>query len=406
MKSLTREEKISYISTIILIGFMCTYIYDYWMGAYLGKSYPFNTFLFKPWDRFNDFFTPMNIVLRGNGNPYNFISPDSINSPLYHLMAIGFMYINPFLSFIVCIFAFIIFFVYVISKNLVLATRMETFKNAIIFSFFTAIFLFSLERSNYEIIIFVLIYFFLEFYRKKNLITCVIILSVAIALKAAPGVLILLFLDAKQYKEALLTLVITLALNLLSYSVFTGGLWHNFQNNLISMKLYSKAYAMSMGGGVGTNSLWGAVKILREYFFNYINIETLYYVHYIIAFTIFVSVSAYILKIEKVFWKKLSLMIIMMSLLPHHSGYPKLMHLYFPMFLFINSGEKDKYDLIYTVLFALILIPKAYYHFPFLPELNESAILLPLFMVLFMGFIIYDGFRTYKIKEKTKTCIA
>ncbi len=56
------DKKIDLLCLIIVIGFFSAVAFHYYMGSYLGRSYPYNTFLFSPNDHFNDFFN----VLRGS----------------------------------------------------------------------------------------------------------------------------------------------------------------------------------------------------------------------------------------------------------------------------------------------------------------------------------------------------
>ena len=63
-----RHTKIRFISTIIVIGFAIAVFYHYTMGAYLGNQQPLNSFLFKPNDKFNDFWNMVNFIKELN--PY------------------------------------------------------------------------------------------------------------------------------------------------------------------------------------------------------------------------------------------------------------------------------------------------------------------------------------------------
>jgi len=63
-----KEEKISMLSLIILVGFFVAVVFHYVQGVYLGNGYPNNTFLFHPEPRFSDFY---NVVFANTDlNPY------------------------------------------------------------------------------------------------------------------------------------------------------------------------------------------------------------------------------------------------------------------------------------------------------------------------------------------------
>lgn len=408
MKPLTREQKISYISTIIVVGIVAAFLQNYFMETFGKGNYPFNTFLWQPWDRWNDFFTGMRVIDWSHGNPYGIRSQLGNQFPIFFIFFDICKSISPVYCFVVYSLSFIVFFVYIVGKNLALESKVETFKNAIIFSFLTYPFLFSIDGGNLERIIFVLLYLFIEFYKKRNFTMCMILLTAAVAFKPFPGFFLLFFLEEKRYKEALFVIIVAPTLLLLGYGYFPGGLWNNLISHSINLGLFHEVYAIGGAGWSSGHSLWGAIKILRELFFSKFNIYVLFKGYSILSLIILSSVTAYIFLVEKLFWKRVCLVVILMNLLPQVSGDHKMLHFYTPMFLFINSVEKDRYDLIYTILFALLLIPKNYYHFSYLPDfsVNGSVLVTPFIMISIMFFIIYDGIRGYKTKEITKACAA
>ena len=55
-----KRQKINLLSAIILTGLAASVIFHCILGFYKGFVYPYNTFLFIPADRFNDFFNTYN----------------------------------------------------------------------------------------------------------------------------------------------------------------------------------------------------------------------------------------------------------------------------------------------------------------------------------------------------------
>ena len=76
----------------------------------------------------------------------------------------------------------------------------------------------------------------------------------------------------------------------------------------------------------------------------------------------------------------------------------KLLFLFIPVWFFVNSKEKSKFDLIYTILFAFLFIPKN-----IIIDLNPtdyfsiSILINPIIMILLWGLIIFEQ---YKVKEE------
>ena len=63
------ESRVKIVAKIIFWGFISAVFFNFiYQGAILNKPYPYNTFLFLPLDRFNDFFNM--VVWCKNNNPY------------------------------------------------------------------------------------------------------------------------------------------------------------------------------------------------------------------------------------------------------------------------------------------------------------------------------------------------
>ena len=151
-----------------------------------------------------------------------------------------------------------------------------------------------------------------------------------------------------------------------------------------------KYYAIGNEGLYFGNSIWGSIKaILIAMVYMSVNIATRIYS--IVGFNSVCIVALYIFFWEKNFWKKVALLVFSMNLFPFVSGDYKLIHIFIPLFLFINSDNTDKFDFLYSILFGLLIIPKAYFHYPSNPEITSSVIINPLLMTFFMIFLVRDG---------------
>jgi hypothetical protein len=107
-------------------------------------------------------------------------------------------------------------------------------------------------------------------------------------------------------------------------------------------------------------------------------------------------------------WKQVALLIFSFNLLPYISADYKLIHIFIPMLLFINCEKESKFRLLSAILFGLLLIPKAYYHFSGIvsaesgaPDISISIIINPLIMLIFTIAIMYEGLRNYTVSGDT-----
>jgi len=252
-------KKISISSLIILIGFSISVGFHYIKGIYLGYGYPYNTFLFIPSARFGDFFN----IFKIPKSPYSL--PNDILWPLFPFAvwinklfsSIG----NETLSFIIFITISISFLFYVCYINLKTKNLIANIRNIFIFIFLSYPVIFTLDRANFEIFVFIFTYFFIMLYYKNKSLFANIFLIFAICMKLFPAVFLLLYIIDKKFREASIVIISSVVITLTSYALFPGGLLYNISTHLKSLELYNKSYAIGDAGLQMGNSLWGVVKI-------------------------------------------------------------------------------------------------------------------------------------------------
>jgi hypothetical protein len=121
---------------------------------------------------------------------------------------------------------------------------------------------------------------------------------------------------------------------------------------------------------------------------------------------LFIFLSGYVLFVEKELWKKVMILVSAALLLPHASADYKLIYIFIPMLLFINSAKKSRFDLFYIIMFGLLLIPKDYYLFPkIISDSGYSdisiAVVLNIFIILAMiAVIIKEGLSNWSAERK------
>lgn len=379
-------QKIDIISIIIIAGFSLAVFYHYVLGTYLGLSYPFNTFLFRPDDKFMDF--------------YNMLASPYVNGkllitqfPFGQRLAQAFTILPANVGLTVFIAIFLTFFLYVNYLNLNTDIKEQTIKNVFVFSFMTYPFLMVVDRANFEAFVFIFLYLFIFFYRKQKTIFSIIFLSFAISMKLFPAVFLVLLFSDKKYKEAIYTVLLVMIISLCGYLSYDGGLMQNIGDHLTQLNFYSRMYAIGNDGLFFGNSLWGLVKLIVIGIGLQCPAALATKVYSISVFILFALVALYIVFREKNFWKKVALLVFSMNLFPFVSGDYKLIHIFIPLFLFINSEGTDKFDFLYAILFGLLIIPKAYFHYDVNPEISSSIIINPLLMAFFMIFLMCDGLR-------------
>jgi hypothetical protein len=400
---MTKSEKIHWISGIILIGFMIAVFYHYVCGVYLGLPYPHNTFLFIPMDKFNDFFNMYNLTR--NLNPYFEHYPIKSNYyPFANIVFYLFTTLPKLYSFFLFTCIFVVLFNLINFVNLKTENKNETLVTVFVFSFLTFPFLFLIDRGNIEGILFLFLYFFIYFKDKKPLVSS-ILLACAISLKVYPAVFLILFLSEKKIKETFVSILGVLILTFVSLLFHKGGFMENFQFirsgfgiNEIKYFANDNKYLLS---GV---SLFSPVKIVLYYLGRTILPDVQKWGNLLQVYSIgvlFLSglLVIYVLFIEKQVWKKTAVLVFMMLLFPYISFDYKLINIFLPLLLYINSSQRSRLDLFYVSAFALLLIPKSYYFFTTFvsnsgtPDINIGVILNPLIMIAVLIVIIFNGIK-------------
>jgi len=419
LQPLPRETKIKLVCLIVLTGFIVAIVYHAYQGIFLQLPYPFNTFLFLPLDRFNDFYN--GFYTCKNFNPYfepGYFWPLRAMFPflyfIYCLMAL-FDGKTMLVLLLVSSFAFIFYINY---KNCQVVNKTTTFLYALILSCLSYPVIFTLDRANTESWLYILLYFAVSFFHQQKYTKSAIFFSFVFAMKPFPAIFGILFVGKKRFKEILLMIFLTLFLTIVPLFSFKSGFWNNLNHLRYSLDdVYPKNYILQHGGLAYGNSLWGVIKITHASLATNIkasNLEALipiyspmYSLYNKICWVMLALVLLYVLLVEQTFWKKIALLTFSMNLLPAVSGDYKLLYVFIPLFLFINFSKKSRWDFVYLVLFSLLLIPKNYDQFVF-PNLfinkmaNIGIVINPMLMSLISFLIIAQGLNRLRQRLRNK----
>ena len=399
----SREERIKYTAFILVVGFLMAVFYLIGQSI-LGYTYPKNTFLFNPGNMFSDFIGPVN-------------NPDIITYSFFMAsIKLFFYHFGTEISLVLFLVGSIAFLTLINIKEIA-GKKFNTTSifYAAVFSLLSYPVLFAINRGNFELWVFVLLYLFSYYLNQKRFIRSAIFLSLAISLKIFPAVFLIVMLSCKKFKAAIYACLFTLCTTLISLAVFASRSSHNV-SKLISQYVntytigYVKEYVVDNRGLDFGHSLYGLLKLRIFSFYKTTNITdvtlkkitTLLNSYTRIQISLLVILSAYILFIEKELWKKITLMVIAMNLLPFVSSDYKLINFFIPLYLFINKKEKSRIDFLYIILFSLLLVPKNYYTVLLnLPDTSLSVLLNPLIMIILALFILFEGFKNMYVRKRS-----
>ena len=109
----------------------------------------------------------------------------------------------------------------------------------------------------------------------------------------------------------------------------------------------------------------------------------------ILAIVLFSIIVIFLFKYKLSTWKVVALLMFSYILLPQISSDHKLITLFIPIILFLNTKEYSKFDMLYSLFFGVLLIPKNY--FIISGDVNISVFLNPVIIIIPVILIFYEA---------------
>lgn len=394
-----KSEKIRLIANILLIGFFISVVFYYILGTYLHIPFPYNTFLFDPNFAFQDLYTP--ILFSENLAPFSQPSPMINYFPLAYILLFPIAALkNNALEIIIFISTFLILFLSLNIKALKCKniTFSENFSNIFIISFMSFPLLNLIDRGNLDMLLVLFFALFVYLFKKEKYILSAFILAVINAIKPFMILFLFLFLFKRKFKEFFFCIFIMTFFIIGGFLVLKGDFFSNisvFIQNVNSVKEFifhdNINHAVFLGS---TNLFLAIIFILLSFGASSIVFSRGLIISYNIISLIITGIVLFFVYKEKEFWKKINLLTLLMLLLPYISNDYKLIFLFVPLWLFVNSKQHSSFDKIYCWLFGLLLISKKFIILPFLGMHHLAVIANPLLIILFIVLLIFEQTKT------------
>jgi hypothetical protein len=359
------------------------------------------SFLFGKLDVFMDFFNVNYFV--NDLNPYGKdVSYPPFATFIAYPFTIGLDYmtwgplairgsISGMISYAIFVLIFYPIFIYQIYRSIKgQGLLKDIYTVLIITASFPVLFLF--DRGNYLIVTAICIYFFFYYYQKEKHIA-VVYLSIAIALKVYPIVLLVLLLLDKKYKDILRVVFITGFLSSFPLLFYKGSFLWNVENFIRNILVFSKGYSSDIVANAYSISLISLIKLPLMLINNGKMPYDVLGIYSVIAI-IMTVMTLLILNKEKEFWKKVLYLMILMNLFQKNSPDYNLVYFIIPMLFFFNKTSAEKFDKWYICFYGLLLIPKSLIPLYTLPPsyiVSISSILHPLIQIFALSvYILYN----------------
>jgi len=380
---------------IVISGYVIAALYYYYEGVYLARSYPYNTFLCVPPDRFTDFDNM--ILMCRHLNPYNDYTKSGY-PPLANLIYYFFSKMSLSLGFSVFLLTPLAFGVFSINRQL--ATLPGFYRFLAVLLPFTLSYpvLIAVDRGNLDLWIFMPVGAFLFLYNSsshwKRDLGCLALAS-AIALKIYPLPLLLIPFSDRRYADCFKIGIVAVLLSVASASCFFGGAvnaFHDFRQIIAATDAYAKDTVKHAGFSV---NFYNCIVILltKLRMGRLLSWFTLHY--WIMAMILMAGYSSLIYWKRLALWESAACLVILFCLVPTLSGDYRVVALLPVILLFLLDVKSGlTYSRIIMILFGLLLVPKNYWElFPDLPpgDVSASSIINPLILFSLLNLILFKS---------------
>lgn len=359
------------IALVLLIGTFIGAAVHFVEGIYFGRSYPWNTFLFRPDDRFMDFFNDYQRAIDYGAGGSHVLD----YSPFAHLAVKISTVVPPATAFTVAVSVFCACFTHCIWRFFCQREEGALLKAwyVVALSAFSYGFLIALDRANLEMFNFVLLFGYVWAYSMRRHGIATVLLGAAIAFKMYPVVFLVLPLTDRRVRDAVLSACWAVALTVvgvvaLSVLASIGPLV--VVKDWIDTLVGGHGAYVSMGWEPLTHrhSLYGVVQAAWLLLAGANPPDWVGRAYYVVAAVTFVAISGWLVirsrpsaGIPIPLWCRVGVLTLCMLLLPLLSGDYSLLCLYLPLMLLAADGWKRPIDLAAALALTLALVPIDYY---------------------------------------------
>lgn len=377
-----KSNKIIFLSSFVLVGFFFSIVFHYVLNVYF--QLPDNLFGHFVWPIRSGFFEFFN----GLATAENIFNPFSNTQLTY--FPFSYIFLLPFTFIKIPLFSYFAYFLFVLSAFIFFNLKFlsckelpkgQNFQNIFVLTFFSYPFLMALDFGTVNLLLFAIFALVCYYFYLENFLLCSIILSFLSAANPLFIVFSGLFLTRKNYRYFFLSVFLSF-LFLVSGFLLIGlnpfeqifSLITSYNENIITFTYHLK-------NTTNISSLYMLVYDVYHKLPYFISLKT-FICAYDIILALFAGLTLFSSVKEKTFWKKFLLFILLINLIPIFIFDYNWLFLFIPIWFFVNSEEKHSFDLAYTILFGLLLLPKSF-----------GIYLNPLLSIVFILAIIFEQHR-------------
>jgi hypothetical protein len=354
--------KMRLLLVIVAFGHLIAAAYYYWNSVYLGRGYPYNSYLNLPEVHFTDYDNM--ILMCRNLNPYHEGSRSGY-PPLANLLYYLFSPYSMRFGYFLFVIPPVIFLAWISKRILGGFSSLQQWLTLIFVLLFSYPFLFTFDRGNLEFYLMISTGGFLVWYDAKGAAlrnaSC-FCLAAAIALKIYPALFLLLFVKDRRFLDLLKVLIVCEALTVGSALTFSGGAsaaFSDYLGMLHETDRFVKDQIVLAHGNSGI--FYGVLVFLKSIGCD--SAAAWFSANYwAIAIGLLASYSFLIVRMRLTLWAAAIAVVCLMCLIPTLSNDYRTLQLLVPMLLFVGARTAGaRGGTLITVLLGLLLIPRNYW---------------------------------------------
>ena len=381
-RSTTLSRAVFYM---VAFGTLTGFLWAYLQGFYRFKGFPLNTFLFKPEVHMTDL--TMFFPLLERNVPY---AERAVYPPLNFVLMEPFSWIGNTPATVLWVIVGaggLAAFLAVEFDFLHIADRLAISIGLVVFSY---PFLFAFDRGNVEIFVTLALAAGVYCLQRRNFGFSGALFGAAGALKVYPIIFLALLLIRRKWIASLTGLVAAALLTQVASALYGFTLPRMVETLNSNVSIFNYWFLVGDGGLAFGNSLFGATKILFTNAGDLEQANSLLAVYSWVIPAGFLAAAVAVWLLPLRLWEQVTLLTVALVVLPSSSGDYRLLHFLVPLALFLRLGAGSRLRWWYAVLFALLLVPKAFVLLR--PDgTNLGVVLNPLVMLLLAAMVVGTG---------------
>jgi hypothetical protein len=390
-------QKLRLLLVIVAFGDLLAAAYYFWNSAYLGRGYPYNTFLFLPRERFSDFENM--VIMCRDLNPYH----DGTQSGYPPFANLFYYLFSPFstqFGYTLYLIPPVMFVIWACKQTLSHLSLLRQLLTIVFICIFSYPFLFAFDRGNLEFYLMISSGSFLIFYnsRQEQLrqLSC-IALAFAISLKVYPASLLLLLLKDRRFLDCLKVFILCEVLSVGSAAFFKGGAWNAECDSFGMLAGVDQLAKGNLDYGHFNSGIFYGVVIVLKCIHGDSILEWFTGHYWIIASFLLMGYSALILRARLSSCESAICVVCLMCLLPSLSNDYRTLQILVPMLLYVSSRTAwTNTEYLILLYMGLLLVPRNYWIM--LPEVGAGdigigSVITPLILIGLLNTLLFGKHR-------------